>query len=167
MRRLTGVDPFFGRMKGMSEQALIMQLDSDPSRVVLTADFPHLSPQAVFDYFTVAHLLARWWPPQAAVDGRVGGAYQLSWPAMNWELYGDYSQFEPGRRLAFSWHWQHEPELPTRQVEIGIEPWGQGSRLTLTHSRYDDSPADQSDRQSHIDGWFHFLRQLQQQETPL
>jgi uncharacterized protein YndB with AHSA1/START domain len=86
---------------------------------------------------------------------------------MEWELYGEYSHFEPGRRLAFSWNWRHEPDLPTRQVDIQIEPLAQGSRLTLTHSAYSDSPADQTDRQSQIDGWHYFLGQLQKQETPL
>jgi uncharacterized protein YndB with AHSA1/START domain len=151
----------------MLSQPPITQLDSDSGRVVLTADFPHFSPHALFDYFTVPDLLACWWAPEATVDGRPGGSYQLRWPAMKWVLYGDYSQFEPGRRLAFSWRWQHEPDLPTRQVEITFEPLAQGSRLTLTHSAYDDSPSDQSDRQGHIDGWHYFLGQLQQQEPSL
>jgi uncharacterized protein YndB with AHSA1/START domain len=151
----------------MIDEPTLIQLDSDSGRVVLTADFPNLSPQALFNHFTVPDLLTRWWPQEATVDGRPGGSYRLSWPAMKWELYGEYSQFEPGRRLAFSWRWRHEPELPTRQVNIQIEPVAEGSRLTLTHSRYSDSPADQTDRQSHIDGWHYFLGQLQQQEPSL
>jgi uncharacterized protein YndB with AHSA1/START domain len=167
MRRTGRLQPFSDKMGGMSEQATTTQLESDSGRVVLTADFPYLSPQALFDYFTVPDLLARWWPPEATADSRPGGSYQMRWPAMGWELYGAYSHFEPGRRLAFSWNWRHEPELPTRQVDIQIEPLAQGSRLTLIHSTYSHSPADQTDRQSHIDGWHHFLRQLQKQEPLL
>lgn len=150
----------------MADQPTIQQVESGSDEVVMTADFPHLSPLALFDYFTMPELLAHWWPPEATIEGRPGGSYHLYWPAMNWELYGEYSQFEPGQRLAFSWQWRHEPDLPTRQVNIQIAAVAQGSRLTLTHNRYDQSERDQADRQSHIDGWYYFLAKLQEQEAP-
>jgi uncharacterized protein YndB with AHSA1/START domain len=29
---------------------------------------------------------------------------------MNWHLHGRYTSFEPGHKLAFTWHWDQEPE---------------------------------------------------------
>jgi uncharacterized protein YndB with AHSA1/START domain len=95
------------------------------------------------------------------VEPRVGGRYRLLWPAMGWELFGHYATFEPGERLAFTWEWTHEPELPARLVDITFEPHGDGCRVTVTHGSYGHTAVEKEDRQSHIDGWFHFLGRLQ------
>ncbi|MCI0397014.1 MAG: SRPBCC domain-containing protein [Chloroflexi bacterium] len=145
----------------MPEQPTVTQIASDNTLVMMNADFPRLAPKVLFDYLTVPELLQRWWPPTAAVEPRPGGRYRLCWPEMQWELFGEFTHFEPGRRLAYTWQWQHRPDLPTRHVDILIEPLIQGSRLTLTHSAYSAEPQDQEDRQSHLDGWLHFLGQLQ------
>lgn len=145
----------------MPEQPTVTQVASDSSRVILRAVFPQFEPKKLFDYFTVPHLLELWWPAAASTEPWPGGSYHLSWPAMNWHLRGEYTALEPGKRLAFSWRWDHEPDLPTRQVEILFEPAGDGCRLIVIHGTYDDSPRDQEDRQSHLDGWTHFLGQLQ------
>jgi uncharacterized protein YndB with AHSA1/START domain len=79
---------------------------------------------------------------------------------MDWHLRGEFTKFEPARKLGFTWRWDHEPELPTRQVDLVIEATGPGSRLTITHGTYDESRRDQDDRQSHLDGWTYFLGQL-------
>ena len=135
-------------------------MPGDNSQLKLTAAFPQFSPEELFAFFTETELLQRWWPPQAAVEPRVGGAYHLSWPDMDWLLRGEITDFEPGRRLGFTWRWDHEPDLPTRQVDLVIEPAGAGSRLIITHGRYDERQRDQDDRQSHLDGWTYFLGQL-------
>jgi uncharacterized protein YndB with AHSA1/START domain len=129
--------------------------------MIVTVDLATFSPQKAFDYFTRPELLTRWWPQEASVEPRAGGVYRMGWPAMNWELSGRYSIFEPAERLAFTWQWSHRPDLPARTVDVVFEPAGQGSRLTVTHGLYGDTDAEQDDRQSHIDGWIHFLSKLQ------
>lgn len=134
----------------------------DTTEVRLRATFPSLSPAVLFDYFTVPERLMQWWPQAAEVEPRAGGRYRLLWPAMDWELFGHYRVYERAQRLAFSWQWKHEPNLPMREVDITFAPEGDGSRLAITHGTYTDSEVDQGDRQSHIDGWQHFLSRLQE-----
>lgn len=80
---------------------------------------------------------------------------------MNWELTGRFQDTSPGRRLSYTWQWTHEPQLPTRMVTVDFEPLHSGSRVTVSHGRYGATAIEQEDRQSHIDGWLHFLGQLQ------
>jgi uncharacterized protein YndB with AHSA1/START domain len=137
------------------------QLASDNNQMIVAADLPHLSPETAFDCFTQPELLSRWWPPEADVEAWTGGRYRLTWPAMGWELSGRYITFEPGERLGFSWQWAHRPELPARTVIVEFVPVGAGCRLTVTHSTYGEAAIEQEDRQSHVDGWIHFLGRLQ------
>lgn len=139
----------------------IQQLPTSYGQVIITADFPGTAPEAVFDYWIDADKVTRWWPPQAEIDARTGGEYRLNWPEMNWELYGTFDAMERGRLLEFSWHWKHESHKPVRQVRVEFQSLSEGgTHLTLTHGTY--TPDDTEERQSHIDGWLHFLSQLQQ-----
>lgn len=140
-----------------------MQHLSGIDHMIASAEVPGLSPGQAFEYFTVPELLALWWPPEATTERQQGGRYVLRWPSMNWELSGEYTAFIPGERLAFTWQWAHKPELPARVVDVAFEPAGAGCRLTVTHGTYGNTTVEQEDRQSHIDGWLHFLGQLQQQ----
>ena len=148
----------------MSE-ANIQQLPSGHDRVVIVAQFPQLTPEQLWQAFTDADWLTKWWAQAAVVEQPAGSpfptSYHLQWPAMNWHLHGDYTTFEPPTKLVFTWRWDHEPDLPTRQVTIHIEPAAQGSQLQLEHGYYGDGSVEADDRQSHIDGWQFFLGQLQ------
>jgi len=136
------------------------QVTSEFDRLMITAEFPHLTPAQLFDHFTVPELLAHWWAPQAEVDGRVGGAYHFIWLDMDYHLRGTYGEFKPGERLAFTWHWDHEPDSPVRHVEVEFMALGDGSRLRLTHGFY--TPEDAQERMGHLDGWMYFLPLLYQ-----
>jgi uncharacterized protein YndB with AHSA1/START domain len=138
----------------------LSQISTDSNLLILIAEFPRFSPSTLFDHFINPTLLVRWWPPVAVVEPRVGGKYQFSWPAMKWDLVGEYSTFEPGRQLGFTWFWMHEPHLPVRRVQLAFEPAGAGTRLRLVHGSYSDDAKDQADRQSHLEGWTHFLGRL-------
>jgi len=149
----------------------VIQLPSGPNILLVEVDFPAALPHTVFDYWTQPALLRQWWPQEAEVESRVGGAYQLGWPQMDWHLRGRYTAFEPGKRLGFTWRWDHdEPDEPEREVLIVLEPLPpdrpdgpDGTRLLLTHGPYSDTPADQELRiEHHLAGWQHFLPRLQQ-----
>ncbi len=147
----------------MPEQS-IQLVPTVNNRVVITAHFPKHSPDQLFRYWIEPSLLTQWWPTEAELSPQLDGAYCLSWPQMNWHLRGIFTAFEPGKTLGFTWHWDHEPDRPERQVRLqfGTHPAG-GTSLTLTHGSYTDSQIDQEERQSHIDGWLHFLNQLYKQ----
>ena len=142
--------------------ATVRQVPTGPAQGVVTAAFPGVAPADLFACWTTPERLCAWWPAEAAIDARPGGAYHLAWPQMDWHLRGQYTTFEPGARLAFTWAWDHEPATPTRTVTLHFTPDGAGgTHLTVTHGAYGDSAAEQTDRQGHIDGWLHFLPRLQ------
>jgi uncharacterized protein YndB with AHSA1/START domain len=145
----------------MNGSPAVQLLSSDQNQLNLSADFSNFTPQELFEYFTTPHLITQWWPETAEIDARLHGKYRLGWPSMSWELFGKFTRFEPGQRLAYSWKWKHAPDLPERQVDILFETLGDGARLTLTHGAYMDNSRDRADRQSHLDGWSHFLARLQ------
>lgn len=139
----------------------VRQCLSDNDRLVLEAVFT-ASPSALFKGWTEPELLTRWWPQEATLEPRVGGAYHFAYPRMGWHLRGRFKAFEPGERLSFTWAWDHERDLPEREVEVLFEALSQrGTRMTLIHGFYTDSQADQDDRRSHLEGWLHFLPGLE------
>lgn len=130
-------------------------------QLTLSRDFPAIRPERLYEFWTQPDLICRWWPQEASIDARVGGEYRLSWPKMGWVLRGRYVRVRPGLALDFTWRWEHEPDDVTRDVALTFAPLGEcGSRLTLVHGPYVDGPEEAALRQSHLDGWVHFLGKL-------
>jgi len=68
---------------------------------------------------------------------------------------------DPERRLAFTWGWDHQPDLPQRTVALDFQPLPEGgTRLIVTHGPYGEGDAEAADRQSHLNGWRQFLARL-------
>ena len=106
--------------------------------------------------------LRQWWPHDADIDPRAGGAYLLAWPAQDWRLRGVYTLYAPPRALAFTWRWDHEPDARLRLVMLQIDPAHAGARLTLWHAPYALDAGDQAVRlEQHLAGWAHFLPRLE------
>lgn len=141
----------------------VRQISSTSDWLLMEADFPTYSPEVLYDHFITADLLKQWWVGDVPeIMPEVGGHYHFSWMPMGWHLSGTYKAAERGKVLAFSWKWEHEPLIPMRHVCLMFHA-GQAensSRLTVLHGIYSDSEADQEDRQSHVDGWTHFLGKL-------
>ena len=142
----------------------VTQLPSGFDILLVEADFFAVTPHTLFDYWTQPTLLQQWWPQEAELVLQVGGAYHLSWPQMNWHLRGHYTSFDPGKRLGFTWKWDHDSqETGEREVKIVFEPVATDeTRLLITHGPYIDTPEDQELRiEHHLAGWKHFLSRLQ------
>ena len=138
----------------------VTHIPSSDDTLIITASFPTCSAEVLFEFWIQPYLLIQWWPQVAEVEPRLGGAYHLSWPQRNWHLRGWYTLFEPGKKLAFSWQWDHHPVR--EDVIVTFEPLEeQGTTLTIVHGPYDDSKQSQEDRQGHIGGWLYFLARLQ------
>lgn len=134
---------------------------STKEKLVLRADFSNLSPVQLFNYFTKPDLITQWWASQAEIDAKLGGNYVISWPQMDWYLRGTYTEFVAGQALTFTWKWDHKPDLPERTVQLEFQARAEGgSTLVLMHGSYGDSDTEQEDRQSHLEGWQHFLNEL-------
>ncbi|GCE12476.1 SRPBCC family protein [Tengunoibacter tsumagoiensis] len=143
---------------------MVQQRPSDPTTLVIETLFCHTSAETVFNYLTQPALLQQWWPQEATIEPCCGGQYHLSWPQMNWHLRGQYLCFEPGARLTFTWHWDHDEEGTSETVvDVIIEQAVNGDiRLQLTQGPYAETPEDQNLRlEHHLPGWLHFLPRLQ------
>jgi uncharacterized protein YndB with AHSA1/START domain len=143
----------------------IKDVSTSDAQLTLTGEVLDFTPLGLFAYWTRPNLLRQWWPPQAEVEPRAGGAYHYWWPERNDHLRGVFTVFEPGRRLAFTWRWDHEPpEAPTRTVTVSFAPDTRDDErvaLTLRHEPYGETQAEQDARKGHLEGWTHFLGKLQ------
>lgn len=147
-------------LEGLEASAMTTPLPTGTNRLLFEEEYPGITPAELFRYWTEPALLVSWWPQQAEVEPRAGGEYHLAWPGMDWHLRGRYLSFEPVERLSFTWHWDHEADVPMRYVDLYFEPLeGRGTMLSLMHSEY--GGGDQAERQGHIEGWVHFLGKLQ------
>lgn len=136
--------------------------ETGPDRLEVTASLPALSTDTAFEYMIVPELLRRWWPPQAEVEPRIGCRYTFSWPEQGWHLRGVFTIFEAGRRLAYTWRWDHDSDDAETIVDIRFEPASEGAcRLRLTHGLYPDTDAGRERRADHLDGWMYFLARLE------
>ena len=138
----------------------VKQIPSTKETLVVEAGFPTCPPELLFDYWVKPDLIRQWWSPEAEIDPRLDGNYHLIWPQRNWHLRGHYTVFEPGEKLAFTWQWDHYSVQ--EKVIVSFEPLEpQGTKMTIVHGPYDDSKQGQEDRKSHLDGWMHFVSNLQ------
>ena len=140
----------------------INQLETEKDTLVLTAEFPNHSPEELFNYWVDSDLMSQWWPPVAEIDPVLGGRFHLQWPDYNWTLRGTITQLKPGEQLGFTWQWDHSQKEDQRMgVEVRFEPAGSGTQLTITHGPYDNSEAEQTERDGHVQGWDQFITSLQ------
>jgi uncharacterized protein YndB with AHSA1/START domain len=132
--------------------------DSSPSKLILAAEFLATA-RELFTYFTKAELITTWWPQKAEI--KPDGSYHFTWPSMSWHLRGRFSSLEFSDTLSLTWKWEHEPKLSERTVVLYFTENGDKTILRLEHGTYSSSSEDQTDRQSHLDGWMYFLPELQ------
>jgi hypothetical protein len=48
------------------------QVETEADRLVLRDEFPGMAAEVFFTYWTTPALLCAWWPPEAAIEPRVG-----------------------------------------------------------------------------------------------
>jgi uncharacterized protein YndB with AHSA1/START domain len=137
----------------------VEQAPSPVETLIVRALYPGVVPARVFAFWTTPGLLCSWWPQEAELDVRVGGAYKLSWPKMNWRLRGRYTAVEPGARLAFTWVWEHQ-SADVRGVEIHFAHRGDATSVEVRHGPYADTQADREVRNGHLEVWLQFLGRL-------
>lgn len=98
----------------------------------------------------------------AELEAHSGGKYHFSWPKQDWHLRGRYTLFEKGKKLGFTWKWDHEQVDETR-VTVMLEPLEKnGTKLTLHHEGYSKNAEGKKVRDEHVEGWTFFLGKLQE-----
>lgn len=132
--------------------------------ITIVADFPHTSPEELFDFWTNPELLKKWWPPETELNPTTGGSYHFSWPKQKWHLRGKFTEFNKGKELGFTWQWDHE-SIDQTQVRLTFEPMSgdSGTRLILHHGNYADNAEGKKIREDHAEGWVYFLGRLQEE----
>ncbi len=138
----------------------IEQVYKGADHLTIVAEYTHKDPDRLFQFWIDPNLISKWWGPDIVeVDPRLEGNYFLSWSKQNWFLRGKYTQFQRAKLLAFTWKWDHEPNVHATQVRVDFSKLdNSGTRLTLTHGDYADGDAEQ--RKSHLDGWNYFLPRI-------
>ena len=124
------------------------------------------TPERVFEAFTQAEKLARWFGPTDeyssvvhALEPRPGGRFRLemrSPSGVSSVAFGTYEEVTPPSRLVFSWTWEGKPEHQTSRITVIIEPQGAGTRLALVQEQL--PTAESVD--AHTKGWTACLDRL-------
>jgi uncharacterized protein YndB with AHSA1/START domain len=127
--------------------------------------------QAVFDAWTSAEVMRRWWhaghdweTTVAEVDLRVGGKVRVVMRDPHNDVEygggGQYTEVDPPRRLAFTWLWD---DTTKRQlIEIDFEEHGGVTTVRFTHSGLWDEEAVRS----HEGGWGNAFDNLERTLAP-
>lgn len=132
-------------------------------RIERTYDAP---PERVFDAWTRADAVAKWFTPSAdyqavvtALDARVGGRYRVEMRHSGGNIHvvtGVYREVAPPARLVMTWAWEGQEALGHTVVTVELTPLGSGTRLVLVHERFPSEAA----RAEHEKGWTGCLKQL-------
>lgn len=110
----------------------------------------------VYSYLVEPDRLSRWLGASCSLDPRPGGAFSMLSPN-GMTARGVVVEAVQGRKLSFTWGFDGHDDLPpgSTLVEIELTPDGDGTRLTLTHDRLDESAIAM-----HRKGWQHYLARL-------
>jgi uncharacterized protein YndB with AHSA1/START domain len=140
----------------------------DPGPLRLERTF-NASAERVFEAWTSAEVLRRWWPagsdwetPVAEVDVRVGGSLRLVMRSPQGEEFGgrgEYVEITPPERLVFTWTWDGHPgHKGTQLVEVEFRPREDGTTTVVLTNR---GLEDEESRRTHRQGWEASLNNLE------
>lgn len=120
------------------------------------------SPERVWKALTDAAELVRWFPLEARVEPGEGGSFFMSWKN-EYAGTSDILAWEPLERLAISWSWSDDPDVPPQVTEYRIEAKdGGGTLLTVVTSGFPDDPSWDAYVEGTNRGWVFELQSLKQ-----
>ncbi|WP_226346574.1 SRPBCC family protein [Agilicoccus flavus] len=111
---------------------------TDIAPVVLDATFA-APPDAVFDAFTRAEHLTRWFAARARIDATPGGTWRYEWPD---DLAAEGRVLDADRPNRLVWTWEASISGPVQMdsdvtITYTFEPDGDGTRLHLEEVGHD------------------------------
>ncbi|NLS01516.1 SRPBCC domain-containing protein [Rhizobium sp. P38BS-XIX] len=122
------------------------------------------TPARVWAAITQPELMMQWWGPDAGptldvvADVRPGGRFSVVFRLLNGDEHnptGIYQEVIPEKLLAFTWDLPGTSD-PKSLVTFRLEPFDEGTVLTLTHEHL----PDEETRASHESGWNGLLDKL-------
>lgn len=114
-------------------------------------------PAAVFALLTDPDRILRWIGTQAKMEPKTEGLYLLNVTGSR-IARGTFREVVPVHRLAYSFGWEHDEEVPpgSSLVEIDLIERPDGTLLRLTHTGLPN--AEQCE--GHSKGWNHYIGRL-------
>ncbi len=107
-------------------------------------------PEAVWTALTAPEALAAWfWPASFGTKIKIDDGYRIEAQHPAIAISGRYLEFEPPRRLVFTWRWDGDDD--ESMVTIDLTPQGEQTELRLVHEPHTDS---------HEQGWNDCLDRL-------
>jgi uncharacterized protein YndB with AHSA1/START domain len=115
-------------------------------------------PATVFAFFTDPDKLMRWIGNGATMEPHPGGLYLLKDIAGKATARGTFKEVVPVHRLAYSFGWDHNADVPVGSslIEIDLEEQNGGTLVRLTHSGL----PNEHERAEHEKGWTHYIDRL-------
>jgi len=132
-------------------------------RVDATAD-------KVWQAWTQADEVVKWFAPEAHIEPWQGGAYELFWDPGNHDSMSTkgcrVTEFEPLRLLAFTWKGpdqyasvMNQPDRLTK-VEVSLREKCKKTRITVVHGGWGDGEEWAEARAWHVKAWDMVIRSL-------
>jgi uncharacterized protein YndB with AHSA1/START domain len=115
------------------------------------------SPGQVFFAFTNATALKEWMCDVATTSPKVGGRIYMSWNS-GFYASGEFTVFDPGQRLAFTWYGRNEP-APTL-VEVSLHSSEDKTEVRVVHSGLGSGETWQNMIREVEEGWPTSLENL-------
>lgn len=114
-------------------------------------------PETIFAFFTDPAKMLRWMGKDVILDARPGGICRID---MNGHdiARGEFVEITPYSRVVFTFGWEGEGATPPPSgstVEVSFTPNADGTLVRLRHTGL-----DAAERNSHGEGWDHFLPRL-------
>jgi uncharacterized protein YndB with AHSA1/START domain len=121
------------------------------------------TPERVFAAWSTPEQIAKWFGPanytvrvlrlEAGIDGEYEFAMTPPGADQARFIAGRYLDYQPGRRLVFTWAWRDEPGAATAAdeslVTVEFNASGADTELVLTHERLTGAES----REGHRQGW--------------
>jgi len=111
------------------------------------------SPELVWRLLSEPAEIARWLPV-TAFEPRVGAEFGMKAGAH--VAFGEVTQFDPPRRVAYTWDWKDNPIGAPTEVTFEVAPNGEASVVRVTHVGF--PTAEKAEHHSH--GWTHYEERL-------
>jgi uncharacterized protein YndB with AHSA1/START domain len=116
-------------------------------------------PATVFAYLTDPEKIVAWIGSEAATEARPGGLYLIKGISQSRRTArGAFSEVVPVHRLAYTFGWEHDGEVPpgSSLVVFDLIDQNGGTLLQMTHSGLPNA----QQRENHRIGWTHYVQRL-------
>jgi len=132
------------------------------------------TPEVLWQEWTDPRKITDWFSPEANIEPRLGGAYELFFDPSNHDSMSTkgcrITEFRPFSRLAFQWkgpdqyaHFMNDP--PQTSVEVTLTPKGHGTELIIRHTGWKQSPEWMEAKEWHDKAWRGVLKNLRKHLT--